>query len=117
MPTPSGHTTAIAATKVIGADIKDAKGKKIGHVEDIVLDKTSNQILFAVAGFGGVMGMGEKYHPVPWALLDYRPDEKAYYVSISEDQLKAAPADSIDQLTAADGAVTRDSANAYYGVA
>ena len=38
MPTATGHTTAIRATKVIGADVWDAAGVKIGKVEDVLLD-------------------------------------------------------------------------------
>jgi sporulation protein YlmC with PRC-barrel domain len=70
MPTVSGHTSAIRAGKAIGTNVYDGTGKKIGEVKDIVLEKTSNNILFAVVGFGGVLGMGEKYHPVPWSELD-----------------------------------------------
>src|SRR5215471_6229893 len=80
MPTPSGHTSAILASKVQGKSVYNTKGEKIGHVEDIVLDKMSNSIEFAVLGFGGVLGMGEKFHPVPWALLDYSPDMGGYVV-------------------------------------
>ena len=54
----------MGATK-IPPELKDLD--KIGKVEDIMLDKTSNNIMFAVVGFGGVLGMGEKYHPLPWA--------------------------------------------------
>ena len=53
MPTQSGHTTAIRARKVIGTNVKDGAGQKVGEVEDIVLDKESNQIMFAIVGFGG----------------------------------------------------------------
>ena len=70
MPTPSGHTSAIRASKVKGTSVYNTAGESIGTVEDIVLNKTSNDIMFAVLGFGGFLGIGEKYHPVPWSLLD-----------------------------------------------
>jgi hypothetical protein len=63
MTTASGHTSAIRAKKVIGTTVKNSAGEKIGQVEDIVLDKTSNKIIFAVVGFGGFLGMNEKFHP------------------------------------------------------
>lgn len=62
---------AIRASKVHGTTVYNTQGDKLGTVEDIILDKTSNSIMFAVLGMGGVLGIGEKYHAVPWALLDY----------------------------------------------
>ena len=69
-----------------------------------MLDKTSNKIIFAVVGFGGFLGMNEKYHPVPWSALDYVESEDSYVVPFSKEQLQAAPADSLEQLTRGDGA-------------
>ena len=57
MPTSSGHTTAILASKVKGTSVYNTGGDKIGHVEDVVLDKKSDQIMFAALGFGGILGM------------------------------------------------------------
>jgi len=114
MPTQTGHTTAIRAKKVIGTNVKDGKGEKLGEVEDIVLDKQSNQIMFAIVGFGGVLGMGEKYHPVPWSTLDYDKDADSYVVNLTKEQLKAAPADSMEELTKNDGLGFRDKTYAYY---
>ena len=54
MPTVTGHTTAIRAGKAIGTDVYDCSGKKMGEVKDIVLEKSSNNVLFAVVSFGGV---------------------------------------------------------------
>lgn len=116
MPTATGHSTAIRAKKVIGTAVKSTNGDKIGVVEDLVLDKQSNSILFAVVGFGGVLKMGEKFHPLPWAVLDYNEDEDAYVVPYSEEELKAAPADTIDQLTKNDGTAYRDQSYAFYRV-
>ncbi|MBU2532382.1 MAG: PRC-barrel domain-containing protein, partial [Alphaproteobacteria bacterium] len=65
MPTATGHTTAIRASRVIGTNVYNSNGDKIGEVEDIILEKTANRIMFAVVGFGGFLGMGEKFHPLP----------------------------------------------------
>ena len=114
MTTASGHTSAIRAKKVIGTNVKDAAGRKIGEIEDVVLDKKSNSILFAVIGFGGFLGMAEKYHPVPWSALDYDEDQGSYVVNYTKDQLQAAPAGSIDELTRDDGMQFRDRVYDYY---
>jgi len=114
MTTASGHTSAIRAKKVIGTDVKDTSGAKIGKVEDVVLDKQSNNIMFAVVGFGGFLGMSEKYHPLPWESLNYDMDEGAYIVNYTRAQLEAAPAGSIDELTRDDGRQVRDRTYEYY---
>jgi len=114
MTTASGHTSAIRAKKVIGTDVKDSSGAKIGQIEDVVLDKQSNSIMFAVVGFGGFLGMSEKFHPLPWESLNYDGDEGAYVVNYTRAQLEAAPAGSIDELTRDDGRQFRDRAYEYY---
>jgi sporulation protein YlmC with PRC-barrel domain len=114
MTTATGHTSAIRAKKVLGTNVTDRSGKKIGEVEDVVLDKESNSILFAVIGFGGFLGIAEKYHPVPWAALDYDESQGSYVVDYTKEQLQAAPAGSIDELTRGDGLQFRDRTYDYY---
>lgn len=114
MTTASGHTSAIRVSKVLGTNVQDPSGRKIGEVEDVILDKGSNQIMFAVLSFGGFLGMGEKYHPVPWASLGYDANRNSYVVNYSKEQLQAAPAGSVEELTANDGLNFRDRTYAYY---
>jgi sporulation protein YlmC with PRC-barrel domain len=118
MTTSSGHTTAILASKVKGTAVYSDSGDKIGTVEDIVLDKETNQILFAALGFGGVLGMGEKYYPVPWVLLDYSEDKGGYVVPLSKDRLENAPAYDLKDLTKHDGSLgsIRETTYDYYKV-
>jgi sporulation protein YlmC with PRC-barrel domain len=116
MTTSTGHTSAIRAKKVIGTNVKDREGHKIGEIEDIVLDKQSNNIMFAVVSFGGFLGMGEKYHPLPWAALDYDEKDNGYVVNVTEDELRAAPTGSIEELTKNDGSAYRDRTYTYYKV-
>jgi sporulation protein YlmC with PRC-barrel domain len=114
MPTESGHTTAIPARKVIGTTVCDPSGDKIGVIEDVMLDKVSNSIMFAVVGFDGVLGLGEKFHPVPWATLNFDEGQNSYVVPYSKDELKLAPAGSIDELTQSDALGYRDKSYDYY---
>jgi sporulation protein YlmC with PRC-barrel domain len=114
MTTASGHTEAIRAKKVLNTTVKDLQGNRIGEVEDIVLDKLSNNIMFAVVSFGGFLGVGEKYHPIPWSMLDYDEDDGAYVIDATKDQLRAAPSDSIQELTRDAGMSYRDRAYEYY---
>src|SRR5512140_2592516 len=103
MPTPSGHTTAILASKVKGTPVYNTNGDKIGTVEDIVLDKMSNNIMFAVLGSGGVLGMGEKYQPIPWSVLEYNSEKGGYIVPLDKKMLDDAPAYRMEDLTRDDG--------------
>jgi hypothetical protein len=116
MTTQTGHTEAIAASRVISTPVYNTAREKIGSIQDIMLDKMSNGIMFAVIGFGGFLGIGEKYHAIPWASLDYDEDMGGYVVPFSKEQLKAAPAYSIDELTGADGEMARDASYNYYKV-
>jgi len=114
MATAAGHTSAIRAKKVIGTTVKDKSGNKIGEVEDVVLDKQSSNIMFAVVSFGGFLGMAEKYHPLPWGALDYDEAEHAYTVPYTRDQLNSAPAGSVSELVRDDGVPVREQAYSYY---
>ena len=84
-----------------------------------MLDKQSNQIMFAALGFGGLLGIGEKYHPVPWALLDFDEDKGGYVVPLDKDRLENAPAYDLKDLTKHDGTIgssIRDESYSFYKV-
>ena len=82
----------ISADKVKGTDVYNASNENLGSVEDIMIDKRSGKVAYAVMSFGGFLGIGEKYHPLPWAMLQYDPDQDGYRVSLSREQLERAPA-------------------------
>lgn len=116
MTTHTGHTAAIRATRVIGTSVYNTAGESIGTIEDVMLDKLSNGIMFAVVGFGGFLGIGEKYHALPWSVLDYDEQRGGYVVPFTREQLEAAPSYSINELTGNDGKAARDASYSYYKV-
>jgi hypothetical protein len=74
---PEGTAAGVTVGGVIGGTI-GVLGDTRDTIEDIMLDRLWNNIMFAVCGFGGFLGMGEKYHPTPWSLLKYDESADAY---------------------------------------
>ena len=114
MPTKSGHTTAILTSKVVGTPVFSASGEKLGHVQDVMLDKLSDRLVFAVLAVNLQSHDGQRYLPVPWALLDYDARKQGYIIALTEHQLKNAPAFELDELTAEDGATARAVTHKFY---
>jgi hypothetical protein len=81
----------IGSDKVEGTAVYGPDDRKIGTVQRVMLDKISGKVAYAVVSFGGFLGMGEDYHPMPWAKLDYDTSLGGYRVDITEEQLKGAP--------------------------
>ena len=81
----------IAAEKVNGTNVYNLAGDVLGSVDDIMIDKVSGRAIYAVMSFGGFLGMGEKYHPLPWATLKYDARKGGYVVNLDKKQLEGAP--------------------------
>jgi hypothetical protein len=81
----------IASDKVEGTSVYDRKGDKLGSVHNLMLDKRSGQVAYAVLTFGGFLGMGSSYHPLPWKQLHYDRQLEGYVVDLTKEQLEGAP--------------------------
>lgn len=81
----------IASNKVEGTAVYDAAGEKMGHIYNFMVDKVSGKVEYAVLGFGGLFGMGESYHPLPWNALTYDTSKGGYRVDIARDRLQGGP--------------------------
>jgi hypothetical protein len=81
----------IGSDKVEGTAVYGEDNSKIGTVQRVMIDKISGKVAYAVVSFGGFLGMGEEYYPLPWSKLDYDTELGGYRVDITEDQLRGAP--------------------------
>jgi hypothetical protein len=81
----------IGSDKVEGTAVYGGDNKKIGKIERIMIDKLSGKVAYAVLTFGGFMGIGEDYYPLPWSSLKYDTSLDGYVTGITEQQLKGAP--------------------------
>src|ERR1700745_3116421 len=81
----------IGSDKVEGTAVYRSNGEKVGRIERVMIDKINGKVAYAVMSFGGFMGIGEDYYPLPWSLLTYNPRLESYEVNITDAQLKGAP--------------------------
>jgi len=80
------------ASKLIGADVENPQGEKLGDIKDVVFDPETGRIRYAVLAFGGFLGLGEKYFAVPWTALTSKAGEKGDFIlNIDREKLKNAP--------------------------
>ena len=90
---PATDETAelIASNKVEGTAVYDRQGNKLGSVYNFMVNKRSGQVAYAVMSFGGFLGIGESYHPLPWNELTYDTNQGGYVVNLTRAQLEGAP--------------------------
>lgn len=84
-------SSLIASDKVEGTPVYRSNGEQVGKIERVMIDKRGGKVSFAVMSFGGFLGMGEDYYPLPWSVLTYNERLGGYEVNITEQQLKGAP--------------------------
>jgi sporulation protein YlmC with PRC-barrel domain len=78
------------ASRIIGMDVVNRQGEKVGDIEDIVLDRNGNAA-YAVVSTGGFLGIGEKLHAIPWRSLQTNTGADKFVLDISKDRLSRAP--------------------------
>jgi sporulation protein YlmC with PRC-barrel domain len=106
----------IAAQKVQGASVYNAALEKLGTVEDIMIDKASGRIAYAILSFGGFLGIGDRYYPLPWERLHYSAELGGYVVDIDREVLEGAPSYSDIKAAAWDDDAWGRDVYAHYGV-
>lgn len=76
----------IDAIKVFGRD-----GSRIGVVNTFVLDKNRGQVVLVIVSSGGFLGLGQAYHPLPWAAFSFDEERGGYVVLLDKAMLDGGP--------------------------
>ena len=65
----------IGSDKVEGTAVYRSNGERVGKIQRVMIGKQSGKVGYAVMSFGGFMGIGEEFYPLPWSLLIYNPTQ------------------------------------------
>lgn len=104
----------IAASKVNGTAVYNLAGEKLGSIYDVMLEKSSGKAEYAIMSFGGFLGIGDSYHPLPWNELTYDLAQGGYVVDLDRSHLEGAPVYSADEIASWDNPVYGRRVTDYY---
>jgi hypothetical protein len=104
----------IGAGQVQDTLVYSLAGEKLGYVKDVMIDKASGRIAYAVLSFGGFLGIGDRYHPLPWEKLRYDTELAGYVVDVTPDTLEGAPSYTDDVTNPWADAAYGDAVSGYY---
>jgi len=108
-------STIISSDRVEGTAVYNGAGEKLGSIDDLMIDKVSGQVRYAVLEFGGFLGIGSDRYPLPWNMLKYDTTKDGYVVPLDKTRLEAAPRYTENDVPAYTGDYGRR-VNEYYGV-
>lgn len=81
----------IASNKVEGTPVYSRDRHRLGTIYNFMVDKVSGQAEYAVLRYGGFMGMGQRYYPLPWRVLTYHRDAGGYVIDMEARDFEDAP--------------------------
>lgn len=85
-------TLVDAKEDIIGVEVKSSITlRSLGKIETLMLDKLTGHVEYVILSYGGFLGIGDKFYPVPWKSLTYDANEGCFFINLDEDTIKASP--------------------------
>jgi hypothetical protein len=83
--------TLLPCAALEGETLYNRDAEALGELEFVVIDVPSGKIAYAVLVRGGVLGLGERLHAIPWEALEIDADQRRFVLDIRKERLDAAP--------------------------
>jgi sporulation protein YlmC with PRC-barrel domain len=97
LTTERESSNVISSDKVEGTTVYGTSGDKLGSISELMIDKQSGKVRYAVLKFGGLLGIGTESYPLPWEMLKYDTSKDGYTVPVDKSMLDDAPRYSDDK--------------------
>jgi len=82
--------TGYRASKLLGSDIYNDQGEKVGKLDDFIVGSNAN-VSIAVVAVGGFLGLGARMVAVPATLLESNDKGQTVLPGATKEELEALP--------------------------
>ncbi len=89
--TPRQNAKLVRASQVIGAELFNQHGEKIGDIKNILMHPKTGMVAYATLDIGKYVGKGDQLTNVPWQLVRQSTKDTAGFV-VNADKAKLAGA-------------------------
>jgi sporulation protein YlmC with PRC-barrel domain len=100
---------------VLGRAVTTPQGKEVGHIENVILDAATGDLLYCVVTSGGVLGVGGTLRTLPWEVVQGAADRQSFQVQMAEEQFQQAPHFDKDSWPDMEDRHWIDAIHVYYG--
>lgn len=76
---------------ITGTNVMSPDGQAVGRINDLIVDGGTGQMIAAIIGVGGFLGVGEKQIAVPWDQLTVNYDASQITTDLTREEADAAP--------------------------
>jgi hypothetical protein len=80
----------LKASSIIGLQVRNDSGDRLGKVQDIIVNLESHSAPFAIVEFGGTLGIGATHVAVPLTDLKWSSDPKQLLLMATKDEFQSA---------------------------
>lgn len=109
------HDVVKAKDEVIDVKVKNDAHEDLGKICEVMLDKESGRVAYAVLESGSFLGMGGKLFALPWNAIHFDASEDCFILSANKDKLKNAPGFDKDHWPDMADKTWGKSVSQYYG--
>jgi hypothetical protein len=85
----AADTTLTPASQLCVAAVLGRDGTGLGHIVELMIEADTGRIGYAALAIGGVMGVGETLHAVPWGCFRIDPLSQILQLPLVADELRA----------------------------
>lgn len=115
-PSETANKSFVRVSQLKDKNVYNADGQRIGTIADLVIDTANDDTHYIVLGRGGVMGLGETLHPVPWDAVKYNPGKQSFTVDATKDKIDNSPGFTRDKWPDMSDPAWKAQVDRYYGV-
>lgn len=113
---PAGPGPEIMAASTLEGDrVVNPQNEKLGDIKEIMIDVRSGRVAYAVLSSGGVLGIGEKLHAIPWSALVLDTERECFVLDVDAERLKASPGFDKDHWPSMADTTWASGIHDYYG--
>lgn len=82
--------------KLSGEDVVNPNGETVAAIDNLIVDRGSGRVVYAILKSGAVLGLGGKKVAVPYAALTYDRARERFSINMTEEQIERAASFSPD---------------------
>ena len=76
---------------VMGAKIVNPAGEDVGSIQDLIVTRSSGDVMYAVVKSGAILGLGGKTVAIPFSSFNWDAANERFSLNMTPEQVKALP--------------------------